>query len=86
MSDKVIQSYVWHEKECFFVSTIERDSSAMLAPGRYNETIVWEYDYDARKRGELVFQDEDSKGRIVKHLILCENIVKIGRKAFEDKP
>lgn len=59
MDDKrLIKSYVWHGDDCFFVSTIERDSSAAIKPPvpRFAETLVWEYDWDAVKRGHLVHQ------------------------------
>ena len=78
MSDKVIQSYVFHNEKRYFVSTIERDSSAMAYPSRYNETIVWEWKEGEAERGEMLLQDEDIKGSIKKHLEICSNIYKNG--------
>lgn len=70
--DRVMKSYVWHDGKCFFVSTIERDSSAMEGPRRFNETIVWDYDWDTKERGLIVHQDEGSVGSIRTHLQVCE--------------
>ena len=78
MSDKVIQSYVWHEGKRYFISTIERDSSAMEYPMRYNETIVWEWQEGEKERGEMVLQDEDMNGSIRKHQEICLRIYENG--------
>ena len=46
--DRIIKTYVWHGDKCFFVSTINRESSAAILPAlRYNETMVWEYNWGA---------------------------------------
>lgn len=74
MNDKVIQSYVWHEGKRYFISTIERDCSAIEYPHRYNETIVWEWEEGKTERGEMLIQDEDIKGSIRKHLEICSEI------------
>ena len=78
MDNSVIKSYVWHNGKCFFVSTIERDSSAMLNPGRYNETIVWEYDWAKAERGKMIHQGEDGKGCIGTHLRVCKDFYLCG--------
>ncbi len=56
MNDKrLLKTYVWHGDDCFFVSTIERDSSAAVdPPPRFNETIAWEYDWDMKELGDQV--------------------------------
>lgn len=77
-SNEVIKSYVWHNSRCFFVSTIERDSSAMLYEHRYNETIVWEYDWETSKRGELLFMGEDIVGSVNRHLEMCKELHRTG--------
>ena len=81
--DRIIKTYVWHGDKCFFVSTIERESSAMLWPRRYNETIVWSYDWKTAERGEMLHQDEDSKGSIRTHLRIVERIYKHGTPCDE---
>jgi len=75
---RVIQSYVTYEGKCFMVSTIERDSSAAEGPRRYNETIVWEYDWDKRERGNIVHQDEGPRGCIETHFRICRAFHKFG--------
>jgi len=75
-SNTVIQSYVWNNIR-YFVSTIERDSSAMEGPDRYNETIAWEWPKNGEAphvRGRMVLQDEDCRGSIQTHLRVCEKI------------
>lgn len=76
----VISSYVHHGDKCFFVSTIERDSSAMLSYAmRYNETMVWPYNYEKRERLEgFIAQEEDTKGSIQKHNEICGQLHTLG--------
>lgn len=79
MSNKVMQSYVWHEDKCFFVSTINRASSAAIAYEHiYAETMVWTWDAERAERGELVWQGEDIKGGISTHLLACKNLHEFG--------
>ena len=78
MNNKIIQSYVWHNDKRYFVSTIERDSSAIAYPERYNETIVWEWPEGENHRGEMLIQDEDIKGSIKKHQAICLEIYQKG--------
>ena len=53
MNKRQLKSYVWYKDKCFFVSTIERDSSTIQQPPnlRYMETIIWEYSWETKKRG-----------------------------------
>lgn len=78
MNDKIIQSYVWHEGKRYFVSTIERDCSAIEYPYRYNETIVWEWEQGHEQRGKMLFMDESITGSIRKHLDICLEIYEQG--------
>lgn len=80
MDDKrVIQSYVSYMDKSYMVSTIERDSSALCSPTvRYNETIIWAYDWDTKERGEMLHMDEDFRGSIDTHTELCEKIYQCG--------
>ena len=82
---RLIKSYVWHGKKCFFVSTIDRDSSATQGPGRFAETMVWEFDWETQKRGGLLYTDGGSQGRINHHLMLCERRFEIGTCEVPDK-
>lgn len=82
-SDTVIQTYVWHGDKCFFVSTIERASSAAAAYGmRYNETIVWAWDTAKKERGAQLHMTDDQRGSIVAHQRTVEAIHDVGEKAF----
>lgn len=75
-----IKSYVWHGDKCFFVSTIERDSSAATEPPprRFNETLVWEYDWDSAERGMMLHQEGDGCSRITIHLEVCQQLYRNG--------
>jgi hypothetical protein len=85
MNVKVMQSYVWHEGECFFVSTINRESSAALAYGAtYAETMVWKYDYETRERGDFVGQSEGSTDSIYKHVSMCKQLHEHGKLASDE--
>lgn len=88
--DKIIKTYVWHADKCYFVSTIERDSSAMEGPSRYNETIVWEYRWDALegkdKRGALLHTDGEMTGSIRGHQRIVERIYEEGEFWNQEEP
>lgn len=86
MSDKLIQSYVWHGDKAFFVSTINRVTSAALAQGMiYAETMVWEWDAKTRERGKRIGQDEDTRDSIHTHIAVCERLQKTGKCEIEDE-
>lgn len=69
------KSYVFHEDECFFISTIERDSSMPAdPPSRIYETIVWEYDWKMTKRGGLLYQDGSSAHNLEIHFEMCRQL------------
>ncbi|HUS40475.1 MAG TPA: hypothetical protein VMX74_13565 [Pirellulales bacterium] len=78
-SEPLIKSYVWHGNDCFFVSTIERDSSAMVAPPapRYAETIAWLYDYDDQSRIKQVGMD-GSGPAFSQHFAMCRQLYDTG--------
>lgn len=78
-SKTVIQSYVHHGNKGFFlVSTIDRSSSAALCPGRYNETMVWEFDFKTKERGSILHQDGDALGSLKQHFAICEQLFNNG--------
>ncbi len=77
-SKALAQTYVWHEGKGFFVSTIDRESSAMYA-GVYAETMAWEWDSEERVRGELVGQDESGQGSIARHMLMVQRLYETGR-------
>lgn len=79
-----LKSYVWHGDQCFFVSTIERDSSACVEPPalRFLETMIWEFDWDASEKGELLYQNGSQS--LQQHLHLCETLHRTGELPEED--
>ena len=68
---RIIKSYVWHEDKCFFISTIDRNYSAMDG-GRYAETMAWDFDWGTDKRGDIIAQGGDIEGFIRTHLNMCQ--------------
>lgn len=75
MSEKIIQSYVWHGEKRFFISTINRETSSVLAAGHiYAETMVWEWDEKSPERGPLIWQGEDRKDSFHTHILACLNL------------
>jgi hypothetical protein len=78
IDNTIIQSFVWHDGKRYFVSTIERDSSAFLCSERYNETIVWEWTNQCDGRGKMLLQESDSLNSIEKHIDICTSIYKNG--------
>jgi hypothetical protein len=84
--ERKIKSYVWHGDECFFVSTIERDSSAtMEAPAsRFHETLAWEYNWETTERGAIVMQDGSGEA-FAQHYRVCEHLFRCGNVAQDDE-
>lgn len=80
---EVAKTYVWHKAQCFFVSTIERESSAMEGPRRFNETLVWLYDWDKRERGEWIYQDEACRGSLATHQRIVQALYDTGQPSKE---
>lgn len=76
--NNLVSSYVWRGALCFFVSTINRDSSAAEHVGQYAETMVWEYDYPAKVRGKCIFQGDAAKDSIFLHQKTVENLYQKG--------
>ena len=84
MNKALIQTYVWHEGEAFFVSTINRRSSAAASHfSFYAETLVWEWFPEIRKRGELIGQDEHLEDSIFAHQRMVQRLFDTG--LCEDK-
>ena len=74
---RIIQTYVMHGDKEYFISTINRESSAMYG-GIYAETLVWEYDRENQERGDMVGQDEGPRDTIGAHMRMVERIFKTG--------
>lgn len=79
MSTSLIQSQVRHGDSWFYVSTINRKSSAAIAYGStYSETLAWEFDPVAKTRGGIVAQDESATDSLAGHFRVCEKLAKGG--------
>lgn len=72
--NEIAKTYVRHGVQWFFVSTINRDSSAPEHVGQYAETMVWEYDYPTQVRGKCIFQGDAAKDSIFLHQKTVENL------------
>lgn len=72
----VALNYAEHEGVKYVVSTIDRESSAMLG-GRYAETMVWALNSDGTL-GKLVAQGEASEGSRYTHDAMFQKFVKHG--------
>lgn len=80
LDNRVWKSYVWHKDKCWFVSTIERDYDTYEGVSRGQETIVWEYDYEASARGKMIAQGS----HICDHQTMCRNLINDGVIPDED--
>lgn len=78
-NNRIIKSYVWHLGRCFFVSTIERDSSATEGPRRFNETLVWDYVWETATPGAMIAQGDGPAGSIKTHMRICEQLFRDGK-------
>lgn len=75
---KLIQTYVFHKDRKFFISTINRLSSAADG-GRYAETMVWDITEGASNKGELIGQTDGGWNCISTHLKVCADIYNNGK-------
>ena len=74
------QTNVWHGNKGFFVSTINKKTSAMLSYGRiYSETLVWEWDSIAKKRGDLIGQDTHGEDCLFAHFNMVQRLFDTGK-------
>jgi hypothetical protein len=85
--ERVIKSYVWHGDDCYFVSTINRDSSSIHG-GRYAETLVWAFDWAKNERisGTMQHGECASEGSIHGHLITCGRLHDTGSPHEQEEP
>ena len=79
-NNRIWKSYVWHKDKCWFVSTIERDYGTYQGTHRSQETLVWEYDYPNKERGDLIHQ----AGNICDHQAICRCLINWGKIYDED--
>lgn len=82
-NESLLKSYVFHGDKCFFVSTIDRQSSSMMG-GRYAETMAWDFDWASNERGSIIGQDEAPEGSINGHIRVCRRLFETGRLDADD--
>lgn len=88
MSDLIACDMVAHGDKQFLVSTVNRGSSAILAPDRYAETLVWEWHADRPaedRRGKIVGQDEAGQDSFAGHKRMCTMFEAHGKQLDEDE-
>tara|TARA_R110000823_G_C15769941_1_gene483915 strand:- start:282 stop:554 length:273 start_codon:yes stop_codon:yes gene_type:complete len=76
------KSYVWHEDNCYLVSTIERIYDTIEGETHGPETLVWKYDCNKRERGDMIHQG----GGGADHKMVCMCIMTFGVLPSEDNP
>lgn len=75
---RLIKTFVFHGGNCYFVSTIDRDSSSIMG-GRFAETLVWLFDWDKNERlGMTGWQESAGEGSIRGHQSMVERIHRTG--------
>lgn len=75
----LVQTYVWHGDKVFFVSTINRVSSAALANGAtYSETLVWDCGANAGDKRRLIGSDSHLTDSIYAHQRMVQRIFDTG--------
>lgn len=71
----MIATYVSHKGKWWRVSTINRESSALGSYGhKYTETLVWDWDVETQKIGNICHMGECSEGSIHKHQQIVNKI------------
>lgn len=73
------------ENKWYYVSTFNRDSSANFYPHRYAETIVFEWDVENQKKGNILKGDECGDGSTWKHDLIVSSLRLNGMKAFDER-
>lgn len=84
-SDTLAQTYARHGNKWFYVSTVNRDSSAVEFNSRYAETLVWEYDPTTKFLGKLIGQFEDTENEITRHQDVVVKLHKTGKTQEDDE-
>lgn len=74
------KSHVWHEDQCFFVSTIERTYDTYEGQFRGEETLVWKYDWKKRERLNLIHQANGIRD----HQAICRCLIEFGEIPDEE--
>lgn len=76
---RLLKSYVWYNDQCFFVSTIERDSDIMACSEmRHVETIAWKYDWEKQEKGEQVGMTGHNWNALLIHQEMVKQLFETG--------
>lgn len=80
MTKPIWKSYVWFNDKCFLVSTIERPFYTYEGTFQGYETLVWEYHYQKKKLGNLIYQ----AGGLNDHQNICRNLIAFGKEKINE--
>lgn len=85
VNEPLAQSHIFYGDKCFFVSTINRQSSSALGGNHiYSETLVWNWDVKKRERqGYILHQAEGAKNSIKVHQSICQYLFEHGKPPEE---
>lgn len=79
MTERFMQTYLMDR---WFISTALRDADIPGAPGlRYYETLIWEWDPETKRRGDMIPLPIESRGplghgsAIQEHEAICKVLV-----------
>lgn len=76
---QLAKSFIKHKDKHYYISTINRQSSSVLAYGHvYSETLAWEWLPDSERRGEQVAQDDGLENDIKSHIRIINFIINGG--------
>ncbi len=69
---------VFHDGKCYFVSTIDRESSATEGPRRFSETFVFACDDKNKKVDPMIHEADGPSMCLNTHYLIVEKIFKNG--------
>ena len=75
---KLAQTYLYRPDGAWFVSTVNRCSSARWYDAEYAETLVWTLDANG-KRDKLVWQGSDGRSQLTTHIDAVTKLHRTGR-------
>lgn len=78
-NEKIWQSHVWHKGKAFFVSTIFRTYETYAGESRGFETLVWIWDEQTQKRGDMI----GHMGGLDHHQSICRCLIATGEMLDE---
>lgn len=85
-NQSIAKTTVWNKGECFYISTLNRESSAAISPPmRYNETIAWECDRSGSVRGAIVGMGEAPSGSLKTHQRIVKQLFDYGEVRIDEE-